>query len=303
MKREIKYIIPEEFDGKRVVAFLRGEAKISYRLLKGLKRTENGITLNGEHIRTVDLLHKGDVLKIEIPCPDGEIEPMDIPIDVIYEDDDVIAVNKSPFLACHPTHNHQGDTLANGLAFYLKSKGRQSVFRAVGRLDKGTSGIVLCALNKHSAAMIPKTAQKEYLAVVNGCPEKSGTINKPIYRPDPMKTLRAVGEEGDRAVTHWETLATDGKISLVRVKLETGRTHQIRVHFASIGMPLVGDSMYGTDERGIGHQLLHCAKVSFKHPVTGEDVTIEASMPEEMEKIVKGLAFKNLPKRKFETNL
>lgn len=289
MKREIEYIIPEEFDGKRVVAFLRGEAKISYRLLKGLKRTENGITLNGEHIRTVDLLHKGDVLKIEIPCPDGEIEPMDIPIDVIYEDDDVIAVNKSPFLACHPTHNHQGDTLANGLAFYLKSKGRQSVFRAVGRLDKGTSGIVLCALNKHSAAMIPKTAQKEYLAVVNGCPEKSGTIDKPIYRPDPMKTLRAVGEEGDRAVTHWETLATNGKISLVRVRLETGRTHQIRVHFASIGMPLVGDGMYGTDEHALGHQLLHCAKVSFTHPVTGENVTIEAPMPQDMENIVKTL--------------
>lgn len=289
MKREIEYIIPEEFDGKRVVAFLRGEAKISYRLLKSLKRTENGITLNGEHIRTVDPIHKGDVLKIEIPCPDGEIEPMDIPIDVIYEDDDVIAVNKSPFLACHPTHNHQGDTLANGLAFYLKSKGRQSVFRAVGRLDKGTSGIVLCALNKHSAAMIPKTAQKEYLAVVNGCPEKTGTIDKPIYRPDPMKTLRAVGEEGDRAVTHWETLATDGKISLVKVRLETGRTHQIRVHFASIGMPLVGDSMYGTDEHELGHQLLHCAKVRFTHPVTGERVTIEAPMPQDMENIVKTL--------------
>lgn len=289
MKRTIEYIIPEEYDGKRVVAFLRGEAKISYRLLKGLKRTENGITLNGEHIRTVDTLQKGDVLKIEIPCPDGGIEPMNIPIDVIYEDDDLIAVNKGPFLACHPTHNHQGDTLANALAFYLKERGRQSVFRAVGRLDKGTSGIVLCALNKHSAAMLPKTAKKEYLAVVNGCPEKHGTIDKPIYRPDPMKTLRAVGEEGDRAVTHWETLATDGKISLVRVWLETGRTHQIRVHFASIGMPLVGDSMYGTDERGLGHQLLHCVRVSFTHPVTGESITLEAPMPEDMENITKPL--------------
>lgn len=289
MKREIKYTIPEEFDGKKVVAFLRGEANISYRLLKSLKRTENGITLNGEHIRTIDPLHKGDVLKIAIPCPDGEIEPIEMPIDVIYEDDDLIAVNKGPFLACHPTHNHQGDTLANALAFYLKSKGRQSVFRAVGRLDKGTSGIVLCALNKHSAAMIPKTVQKEYLAVVNGCPEKTGTIDKPIYRPDPMKTLRAVGDKGDRAVTHWKRLATDGKISLVSVKLETGRTHQIRVHFAFLGMPLVGDSMYGTDEQGLGHQLLHCARVSFTHPVTGARITLDAPMPEDMEKITEPL--------------
>ena len=101
MKRTIKFTIPEEFDGKKVIAYLRGEAKISARLLRSLKRIEKGITLNGEHIRTVDILHTGDELKIEIPCPDGEIEPMNIPIDVIYEDDDLIAVNKSPFLACH----------------------------------------------------------------------------------------------------------------------------------------------------------------------------------------------------------
>lgn len=289
MKRTIKYTVPEEYDGKKVIAYLRGEAKISARLLKSLKRIDNGITLNGEHIRTVDILHTGDELKIEIPCPDGGIEPMYIPINVIYEDDDLIAVNKSPFLACHPTHNHQGDTLANALAYHLKNEGKQSVFRAVGRLDKGTSGIVICALNKHSAAKIPKTAEKEYLAVVSGKTEKYGTIDRPIYRPDPMKTIRAVGEQGDRAVTHWETVATDGKISLVRIKLETGRTHQIRVHFASIGMPLVGDSLYGTDEMKLGHQLLHCARVSFVHPVTGEKITLEAPMPEDMKKITETL--------------
>ena len=158
MKRTIKFTIPEEFDGKKVIAYLRGEAKISARLLKSLKRIENGITLNGGHIRTIDILHTGDELKIEIPCPGSGIEPMNIPLDVIYEDDDLIAVNKSPFLACHPTHNHQGDTLANALAYHLKSEGKQSVFRAVGRLDKGTSGIVICALNKHSAAKIPPSA-------------------------------------------------------------------------------------------------------------------------------------------------
>ncbi len=289
MKRSIKFIIPAEYDGKKVIAYLRGEAKISCRLLKSLKRTENGITLNGEHIRTIDILHTGDVLKIEIPCPDSAIEPINIPIDVIYEDDDLIAINKGPFLACHPTHNHQGDTLANALAYHLKEEGKQSVFRAVGRLDKGTSGIVICALNKHSAAQIPKTAEKEYLAIVSGKTDKLGTINKPIYRPDPMKTLRAVGEQGDRAVTHWETLATDGEKSLVKIRPETGRTHQIRVHFASIGMPLVGDSMYGTDEMNLGHQLLHCSRVCFVHPITGERLTLEAPMPEDMRRVVETL--------------
>lgn len=290
MKRTIKFTIPEDYDGRKVIAYLRGEAKISSRLLKSLKRTENGITLNGVHTRTVDILHTGDELKIEIPCPDGGIEPINIPIDIIYEDDDLIAVNKGPFLACHPTHNHQGDTLANAIAYHLKEEGKQSVFRAVGRLDKGTSGIVICALNKHSAAQIPKTAEKEYLAVVSGRTDKFGTIDKPIYRPDPMKTIRAVGEQGDRAVTHWVTLATDGEKSLVKIRLETGRTHQIRVHFASIGMPLVGDSMYGTDEMKLGHQLLHCARVSFVHPITGKRMTLEAPMPEDMNRIAKALS-------------
>lgn len=286
MGRKIAYTIPQEYDGKKVISFLRGSSGVSARLLKKLKRIENGITLNGEHIRTIDLLHSGDVLQIELPTPESEIEPMDIPIDVIYEDDDIVIVNKNPFLACHPTHNHQGDTLANALAFHLQKQGKHSVFRAIGRLDKGTSGIVICALNAYTAAEIPKTVHKEYCAVVGGKVEPTGTINKPIYRPDPMKTLRAVGDEGDEAITHWELIKQNDEMSFVNIKLETGRTHQIRVHFSSIGMPLVGDSMYGTDEMGIGHQLLHCRKIEFVHPVTREQMTITAPPPEDMQKII-----------------
>ncbi|MBP9989366.1 MAG: RluA family pseudouridine synthase, partial [Ruminococcus sp.] len=286
MGRKISYKIPPEYDGKKVISYLKGSSGVSARLLKKLKRIENGITLNGEHIRTIDIIHTGDVLQIELPCPDGEIEPIDIPIDIIYEDDDLVIINKSPFLACHPTHNHQGDTLANALAFHLKSKGKQSVFRAIGRLDKGTSGIVICALNAYSAAEIPKTVQKQYCAVVKGKTDKNGTINKPIYRPDPMKTLRAVGENGDEAITHWELIKQNDKISFVNIKLETGRTHQIRVHFSSIGMPLMGDSMYGTDELNLGHQLLHCCKIEFIHPVTREKMTITAPPPPDMQKII-----------------
>ena len=290
MGRLISYNVEEDYDGENVYKFLREKAKISYRLLKSLKQIPKGIMLNGEHIRTVDIIHTGDVLSVDIPCPESEIEPVEMPLEILYEDSDLLIINKDPFIACHPTHNHQGDTLANAVAYYLKSKNKNSVFRAVGRLDKGTSGIVICALNKHSAAAIPKTVEKEYYAVVNGKTEKYGTIDKPIYRPDPMKTLRAVGDQGDRAVTHWETLASDGKISLVRIHLETGRTHQIRVHFASIGMPLVGDSMYGTDEMKLGHQLLHCGTVSFVHPVTGERIKLEAPMPDDMKKTVETLS-------------
>ena len=284
MGRIIKYTVPEEYNGKKVISFLRGNAGISSRLLKALKRIENGITLNGEHIRTVDILHTGDILAVDIPCPDSEIQPIKMPLDILYEDDDLIIINKDPFIACHPTHNHQGDTLANALAFYLQSKGKTSVFRAVGRLDKGTSGIVICALNKHAAALVPKTVEKEYLAIIPARLPEAGTIDAPIYRPDPMKTLRAVGDSGDRAVTHWAVVKQNDTATLARIRLETGRTHQLRVHFASLGFPLVGDSMYGKDEKKIGHQLLHCAKITFTHPVSGEKITVEAPMPEDMQK-------------------
>ena len=284
-KRSIVYKVPEEFDGKKVIAFLRGEAKISARLLKSLKRIENGITLNGEHFRTVDLLHAGDELKIEIPCPDGGIEPMDIPIDVIYEDDDLIAVNKGPFLACHPTHNHQGDTLQNVVGAYLLKQGKSASFRAVGRLDKGTSGLVVCALNRFCAARLSGSIKKEYLAVVTGEYNEKGTVDVPIYRPDPMKTYRTCDERGDRAVTHYTPEKTGNGLTLMRIKLETGRTHQIRVHFAHLGTPLVGDTMYGKADERITHQCLHCAKAEFIHPLTGEEVICEAPMPEDMQRI------------------
>lgn len=280
MSRKIEFTVPEEFDGKKVIHLLRGYAKVSSRTVNTLKRVQNGITLNGEHIRTIDRIKAGDTVAIDLPDDINEIEATDTPIDVIYEDNDILAINKSPFMAMHPTHNHQGDTLANAVAGYLKRKNSVSTFRAVGRLDKGTSGIVLCALNRYAAAKIPSSYEKEYLAVVNGEFTGDGTIDAPIYRPDPMKTLRACGE-GDRAVTHWHSLFTDGKYSLLRIKLETGRTHQIRVHFAHIGAPLVGDSMYGEDLLGFHHQLLHCYKLEIIHPVKNEKVILLAKPPKD----------------------
>lgn len=282
--RRLEFTVPKEYDGKKVIHLLRGFAGVSARTVGTLKRTPDGITLNGAHIRTIDRIKEGDVVAISLP-EDGNLpEPADAEIDVIYEDSDILAVNKSPFMAMHPTHNHQGDTLANAVAGYLKREGKSATFRAVGRLDKGTSGIVICALNRYAAARIPKSVEKEYLAVVNGCFEGNGTIDVPIYRPDPMKTLRACGDEGETAVTHWQSLFTNGEYSLMKIRLETGRTHQIRVHFAHLGAPLVGDSMYGEDRFGIGHQLLHCARSEFAHPVTGGVMILRAKPPEDFVK-------------------
>ena len=284
--RHIEFIINDAYDGKKVIAYLRGEAKLSARLVNSLKRIEKGITLNGEHIRTVDMLSKGDILAVNIPEDNNEIEPVEYPLDIVYEDNDIIVINKPAGLAMHPTHNHQGDTLANATTAYFLSKGQKIAFRAVGRLDKSTSGLVICALNKYAASRLAGNFEKTYFALVKGEFSGNGTIDVPIYRPDPMKTIRAAGENGDRAVTHWTAVKTDGEISLMRVTLETGRTHQIRVHFSSIGAPLCGDDMYGSTDNRIDRAALHCGILDFVHPVSGENMHFEVPVPEDMVKVM-----------------
>lgn len=285
MARHLQFQIDARFDGKKIRDYLKSEAKVSHRMLCILKRTPCGITVNGAHARAIDILHTGDILALSLPNDEVSVTPTptDIPLAIIYMDDDLIIVNKQAGLAMHETHNHQGDALSNALAYYLTQHGEPAVFRAVGRLDKGTSGIVVCARNKYCAARLSGQIQKTYFAVAGGAFTESGTIDAPIYRPDPNKTLRAVGENGERAVTHWEALRTDGKCTLLRIRLETGRTHQIRVHFAHLGAPLVGDDMYGSTDLRLSHQALHCGECRFTHPVTGEELTITAPMPEDMQ--------------------
>ncbi len=286
MPRRIDFVIPPEFDGKKVKTFLRGQAKVSVRLMNSLKTYADGIQRNGEHVRVIDTLKAGDVLTINIPDRHGAVEPIPMPLEILYEDDDLLVLNKPPNLAMHPTHNHQGDTLANALTHHLQQAGKPTVFRAVGRLDKGTSGIVLCALHSHAASRLPPTVEKTYYAVIDGSTKPDGVIDAPIYRPDPMKTLRCTDPRGLPAVTRYEKLAGNERYTLVRVRLETGRTHQIRVHFASLGTPLVGDSLYGKDPFGLGHQLLHCGEVAFTHPVTGKRMTFSAPPPADMQQFI-----------------
>ena len=283
MPRKISYLITEEENNIKIGIVLKYKKGFSERLIRSLKTTEEGITLNGVHARTIDLVHTGDTLAVSIPEGDSEIEPVKTELDVIYEDDDIIVINKNPFMAMHPSHNHQGDTLANSVAAHLAEKGKTSVFRAVGRLDKGTSGLVVCAINPLAAGKLSGKVKKEYIAVVKGHPDNEGTVNVPIYRPDPMKTLRAcsyeLGEE--EAITHWQVIERRKESSVIKLNLETGRTHQIRVHMSYIGHPLAGDKYYGDFMPEFGHQLLHCHKIWLTHPVTGEEMTFDAPMPQE----------------------
>ena len=291
--RRIDYTITSEFNGDKVLWYLRGQAKLSARLVASLKTIPEGILLNGEHIRTIDRIHTGDILTVNIPEGESTAESREGELQVVYEDEDLLIVNKNPFIAVHPTHNHQGDTLANVVTGYLQSRGKSAVFRAIGRLDKGTSGLMMIALNGYAASRLSENGvEKEYLAIAEGEYTKPGTIDKPIYRPDPMKTLRAAGDHGDRAVTHYTPVVTDGERTLLRIRLETGRTHQIRVHFASMGTPLTGDSMYGKEDAEISRQALHCAKMSFVHPVTEREISVTAPLYEDMERIYRKICEK-----------
>lgn len=287
--RVLEYIIPEEFDGKTVESFLRGHIKMSLALLRSQKRVPDGITLNGVHTRSIDKIHTNDILRVNLPDDEKASIPSDYPLDIIYEDEDILIINKPAELPMHESHNHQGDTLANAVAGYLTEKGKPAVFRAVGRLDKGTSGAVLCALNTFAASKLSGKIEKEYLAVPTGKYTQNGTVDKPIYRPDPIKTYRTADDRGDRAVTHFFPLEWGDDYSLLLIRLETGRTHQIRVHSAYKGTPLYGDTMYGTGDKDIKRQALHCKSLTFIHPATNEKMTFEAPMPEDMERLLERL--------------
>lgn len=287
--RVIEYTVPEEFEGKKVYNFLRGYVEISTRLMRTLKRIPNGIMLGDNQGRTIDVIHAGDKITLNIPEDDNTPLPIEYPLDIVYEDEDLLIVNKPPMLAMHESHNHQGDTLANAVAFYLKSKGKSAKMRAVGRLDKGTSGLVVCALNAHCAARLSGKIKKQYLAIAKGRYEQDGKIEKPIYRPDPIKTYRTADDRGDYALTMYHPEETGDNYTLLRVDLATGRTHQIRVHFSYLGTPLYGDTMYGEMDNRICHQALHCESLSFTHPISGETMTLKAEMPEDMKALLENL--------------
>ena len=289
MRRTLRFTVPPEYDSRKALQFLRGFAGLSSRLMITLKNLPDGIACNGAHIRTIDRVHAGDRIVLTLPEEAGEIEPIPIPLDVIYEDADLLVINKPAGLAMHPTHNHQGDTLANGVAAYLARNGENAVFRAVGRLDKCTSGVVICAKNAFAASALGGKLKKTYLALPSGRFEGCGAIEKRIYRPDPMKTLRAAGDEGEYALTRWESVLSGDRCSLVRVLPETGRTHQIRVHFASLGAPLLGDDMYGGSRELIARAALHCAEVRLTHPVSEEEMCFSAPLPEDMTLVIQSV--------------
>ncbi len=262
--------------------FLRKDAGVSKRMISRLKRTENGITRNGELVRTIDKVYKGDeiVLKYEdtkLLEPNSELD-----VKIAYENENLIVFDKPVGMPVHPSIKHQGDTLGNFFAF----KYPNLTFRPVNRLDRDTSGLCIAAKNAFSAAALQSDIEKIYYAVVSGNVSGEGTIDAPIAREQESIIKRVVREDGQRAVTHYKVLSSNEKYSLLEIHLETGRTHQIRVHFAHIGHPLAGDDLYGGSRENIDCQALHCGSLTFKEPVTGEVISVKAELREDMKRLV-----------------
>ncbi len=279
--RELEFKITAEQNGREIRDFLR-EFGVSSALLTKLKQTENGITLNGKFARAIDCISFGDVLKIRIEqSGNPPTANPDLKIEVVYEDEDVLIVNKPAFMPVHESRNHRGDTLANACAPYL-----DGAFRAVYRLDRDTSGLVLIAKNELAAALLAGSIKKDYYAVCEGIIEGDGIIDEPIRRVRDSIIKRGVFPDGERAVTRYSAISRKDGRTLLKINLETGRTHQIRVHFAHIGHPLCGDTLYGTPSPLINRQALTYKAIYFTHPITKKEMKSEADFPSDFSKLI-----------------
>ncbi|HZK21882.1 MAG TPA: RluA family pseudouridine synthase [Oscillospiraceae bacterium] len=290
--RVLSFTVPKEFDGAQIIAFLREREKLSVKLVKQLRRTDGGVLKNGTPSRVIDKAFAGDIITVKII--DDTVPPafFELPLDILFEDEDFLVVNKPAGLSMHPTFRHPNGTLSNAVASYLSKTGKgNSCTRAIGRLDKDTSGAAVFALNSYAAARLNGKIEKEYLAVLSGTLHGSGVIDASIYRPYKDKTIRAIGE-GKSAVTHYTVLEQIGEFTLVRVFPKTGRTHQIRLHFSHIGLPLVGDEMYGGQENpNIKRAALHCEKAKFTHNITNEEMVFTALPPSDFNALIKNSAY------------
>ncbi|MFL0373171.1 RluA family pseudouridine synthase [Paenibacillus amylolyticus] len=303
----IVYTVTEQEDGWLLKTVLQRRLLVSRKLLSKIKLTEQGVMLNGERVYISVKVAAGDVVEVRMEQEESDdILPEPIPFTVLYEDEHLLIVNKDAGIIVHPTHGHYTGTLANGVVHYWKSKGERFRFRPIHRLDQETSGVLAIAKNPYvhqhvSEQMIAGTVDKKYIALVHGSPvPEQGAVDGPIDRDPEEPHRRIVTPDGYAARTLYTTLTrwAEGSASAISLKLESGRTHQIRVHMTSIGCPLIGDRMYKTlpvheiDEQTmavrevrdswIERQALHACELTFEHPILQERITFQAPFPADM---------------------
>lgn len=288
MKREFIYKITEEENNMSIHTFLKKHG-YSKNLIKELKKTPLGIHRNGIWTYVTGTLHTGDELKLTLfeNAGSANILPIPAPLNILYEDEDIFVINKAAGMPTHPSISHYENTLANALAAYNEERNTPMVFRCVNRLDKDTSGLTIVA--KHmlssghlSGAMKAGKIHREYIGIADGYVDDSGTISAPIARAEGSVIERMVDfENGETAITHFKRLKYENGLSLVSFLLETGRTHQIRVHMKHLGHPLIGDFLYHPNNHQMMRQALHARKLTFPHPVTGKTLHFEAPIPDD----------------------
>lgn len=275
--------------------FLKTEWHLSKKQIRQAKFRPSGITVNGVQSRINTLLQPGDIVCITLEdadCGSHHLLPYEYPLSILYEDEDLLAVNKPAGMVVHPSHGHYCDSLANAVTSYYHQKGVSVTIRSVGRLDKDTSGIVVFAKNQVAAARLAAQRdngqfQKEYLALVTSVPVTTfATIRTSICKDDTSLSKMKTAEHGMQAVTHYQVILAFQEYSAVSLHLETGRTHQIRVHMSSIGHPLLGDSLYGGSQKFIQRTALHALRCRFYQPFSKKLIELEAPVPQDMETLM-----------------
>ena len=288
------YLIQQQDIQKTVEQFLLSNG-YSAALIRRLRHTEQSILKNGSPVYTTYRLDEGDSLAVTLPEEHGSenIVPVPMDLDIRYEDRDLLVVNKAAGVPIHPSQGNHDNTLANGIAWYLGEKGEAATYRAINRLDRDTTGLLILARHALSACMLSEMVRTHairrcYLAAASGLVPPEGVIDAPIARTCDSTIERCVDfERGDSARTHYRTLChnRDTDCALGELRLETGRTHQIRGHMKHIGHPLPGDFLYNPDYRLIGRQALHSWQLDFIHPIKKEPLHFEAPLPEDMRRL------------------
>ncbi len=289
----LSYQIDKDDHYDNILHVLKEQFLLSDRLITKLKKA-NKIYLNDLPTYTKKSVTVGDKVSVLIDFEEdnSNIVASNIPLDIIYEDDYLLVINKPANIAIHPSILHFDNSLSNGVKFYFDKLGLKKKIRIVNRLDRNTSGIVVFAKNEYIQEclikqMKTKELKKEYLAIAKGILEsKSDTLNFPIARKEGSIIERTVSSDGDSAITHYDVVKEFNNLSLVHIVLETGRTHQIRVHFSYIGHPILGDTLYGSPSGLINRQALHSYKLTFIHPVTKKVLSLEAPLPNDIENII-----------------
>ena len=298
----MKEIIVDQKNKERIDKYITNRIPDLSRMMVQKLIEENQILVNEKTVKTSYSVQKGDKITITIPeIKKTALKPQDIPLDIIYEDNDILVVNKAKGMVAHPAAGNPEGTLVNAVMAHCKENlsgiGGELRPGIVHRLDKDTSGLLIIAKNDKSHIQMSKQIQnrevkKIYIALVRGViPENEATINMPIGRSIQDRKKMAVTKKGKEAITHFQVLERFDKYTLLKIKIDTGRTHQIRVHMAEIGYPVVGDILYsnGKNEFGIEGQMLHAISLDFKHPITQKLLHLKAPLPEYFEEVLKKL--------------